>query len=248
MAIKLICSIFIIAAITILNPTSVIANNNTAITSADVLQFCQNNGFKYLTFITTNRKIKESQRTLLLGLYRDSQSMQTFRSRLIKTDEYNEKQHMLNPYHQHEKDKLVLISSSNSEEWMHYIRMISKTKIRSSLLVITDPLIQSVKEEMISFLSQSSENTYFYLLYVNHYTDVNLTWERIITIRHAPKVVINEVEFNEYGMEKADYNMQGIHIKCSTLSWAPYLTLYDCNENDGKDCKSKGTWQISWIS
>ena len=52
--------------------------------------------------------------------------MINIRSRLIETIGDNQQQDNIDKYHEHEKDKLVLISSSNREEWIHYISMILK--------------------------------------------------------------------------------------------------------------------------
>ena len=48
------------------------------------------------------------------------------------------------------------------------------------------------------------------------------------------------MKFDEKGRMITSHEMQGIHIKCYTLPWAPYLTLSDCMQPNLTSCKSVG--------
>ena len=44
-----------------------------------------------------------------------------------------------------------------------------------------------------------------------------------------PKFVMNEIDFDARGRAKEVYDLKGLKIESLSLSWAPYLTLDDCD-------------------
>ena len=229
---------FVVMLISI-DSSIVFSTNSKSISAFDILGFCQNNGYKYLTFVTIGRQLKNSQ-TFISHLIIAAQHSNSLRTRLLTTNnDGNEESDLWSRYH-FDQDTLVFISSPNSAEWGHYLELIAKTKIKSSIFVILEPITKSEIQKLSDYLSQMSENVYFYLCYIEDITDPSLEWRQFITLKHNPQVVSNEVHFQQSGRIIEKYDMQGLHVKCSTLSWAPYLSLYDCNEETGKDCKSTG--------
>ena len=65
-------------------------------------------------------------------------------------------------------------------------------------------------------------------------------WRKVITLRHYKQPVINIITFDKFGRIITHYDMQGLHIRCSTLSWAPYLTLSNCHGRNQTNCTSIG--------
>ena len=233
------CFINFVETLIFIQLSNVFLTHGQPISANEILGFCQNNGLKYLTFVTVDRTNPRFQ-IYLSHLMKSAQLTRSLRTRLITTkNDGHEGNEMWDHYH-FDQDILVFISSSDPIEWKHYLELISKTKIKSSILVIVEPIRKGEVEKVNAILSQISENIYFYLNYIEETSEPKIQWRKLITLKHNPQVVSNEVHFDPFGQIIEGYDMQGLHVKCSTLSWAPYLSLYDCNEETGKDCKSTG--------
>ena len=230
--------IFFVVIFTCSRPYSVYSSQGKAITANEVLDFCQNNGLKYLTFVTINKN--SVTKVFLNHVIESAQSSKSLRTRSMRTNGNGNEEHQLWDRYHFDQDTMVFISSSDSEEWDHYLRLISKTKIKTSIFVIIQPITKADIIIIKDSLSLISENVYFYLCYIENRSEPMPEWKKILTLKHDSQVVSNEVRFDRSGKMIEEYNMQGLHVKCSTLSWAPYLSLSDCDENTGKDCKSTG--------
>ena len=212
------------------------------ISSQKILEFCQSNDWKYLTVVAKHKNSLQKEHNIFLtDLIQKAKEASFLRSRRIELQANAFKNNNSDSTYDLKMDSLIVLSSSDERELKMFLNMISKTKIKKALLVFLNALNQNEIVELKNLVSRLSENMYFYLYYstidAGSYKSM---WERIITIRHNPQVIMNQLEFSSFGRIKPSYDLQGIHIKCSTLSWAPYLSLFDCNENDGKSCKSEG--------
>ena len=68
----------------------------------------------------------------------------------------------------------------------------------------------------------------------------DITWQEVLTLQGYHHPVIRNLKSSKIGQGMTSHDMQGIHIKCYTLSWAPYLTLSDCVQPNQTSCKSIG--------
>ena len=86
-----------------------------------------------------------------------------------------------------------------------------------------------------------SQNMYFYFMFRAHDNsdDLETKYYRIISIKGNENVLLQPLELSVGGQLSEVSSMEGIHINCLTLSWAPYLTLSGC-DGGGKNCKSVG--------
>ena len=212
------------------------------LSSHQIIEFCENNDWKYLTFLSKDQNLLTvSQLTFVSDLIQNAQKIRSLRSRWIEMEINAKELKYQDISHDFKKDALIIISSIDENELKHFLQKISTTRIKTALLVLTDMLKENEIDKLRDQVARLSENMYFYLHYYTKDSESSkLVWKRIISIRHNPQVIMNEIEFSSLGRIRPSYDMQGIHIKCSTLSWAPYLSLYDCNKNDGKSCKSEG--------
>jgi hypothetical protein len=66
-----------------------------------------------------------------------------------------------------------------------------------------------------------------------------LTWYQIITLKSG--YAINMVKFRpkRLQVDQQYFDLKGLRIRSTSLSWSPFLTMTDCDEN-GKNCKSIG--------
>ena len=233
--------VFFIIIFQSLSPT---LSSKMRISSHEILEFCQNNDWKYLTVLAKHKNLLQREHSLfLMDLTQKAKEASSLRSRRIESQTDSFKNNNPSTIYDLKMDSLIVVSSTEERELKQFLNIISKTKIKKALLVFFDTLNQNKIKELKGLVSRLSENMYFYVYYSTIDAgsgSYRLMWERVISIRHNPQVIMNQLEFSSFGRIKPSYDLQGIHIKCSTLSWAPYLSLFDCNEDDGKSCKSEG--------
>ena len=132
---------------------------------------------------------------------------------------------------------LILTTFWNSDSWSEVLCLLSKTKVKSSILLFVGDYDESRWEMFRNMLDNLSKNSMFHLVYQDQKNDV--VWNRVTTLRGYKKAVVDPLKFDIGGKVGIDYNMQGLHIVSITESWAPYFTLLDCDANK-RNCNSEG--------
>ena len=101
------CLLFVVI-FTFTKPSFVYPTQGKHISANEILGFCQSNGLKFLTFVTTDKSL--GSETFLKHLIESAQSMQSLRTRSMKTNgDGHEENHLWNRYH-FDQDTLVFIS------------------------------------------------------------------------------------------------------------------------------------------
>ena len=203
---------------------------------SDLLSFCEYQGMKYLTILSEEQS-GEVRLFLSSLIYKSKSEYNDLRTnhlsfqRVVK-DELSLK---------YDQDVLVIVASINTKRWKDILTLISKTKIKRSLLVIVGRVSHVQLEYIVKEIKEIQENMYFYLIYKSsdNSDDSKTKFYIVISVKGNEKVIIQALDLSKAGLIKEISNLENMHIKCLTLSWAPYLTLSDCNES-GKDCKSVG--------
>ena len=136
---------------------------------------------------------------------------------------------------------LVITSFNNSENWEKYLELMTKTKVKSSIIMFVGKFDEQKWEHFISKADSLSKNALFYAVFQKDPDESNNTmiWYRIMTINGYNQSVVNQMKFDSNGRVTERYDMQGFHITSITLSWSPYFSLINCSD-DGRDCKSEG--------
>ena len=102
-------------------------------------------------------------------------------------------------------DSIIILASnkdiqSNNETLNSYIELISETKIRSSILVISkNTKLEKINlDPIVTTLSTIKKNTFFYI--VNHHLMENgteiLLWHQVISLQNEPQIILNLMEFD----------------------------------------------------
>ena len=187
---------------------------------------------KYLTFISnveptldvikflevTTRLSKESTYTRLAFL-----DYQSYAEKLI-----------------YDIDNLVIVSTGDTSEINDQLEIVAKRKIMTSVMVIVDPIDESFILKIQGTVMNMSKNMFFYLIYNEKQNDDTIVCKRIISVENNDKVLFQQLHFDENGKIMSNYNLEGMHIQCITLSWAPYAELSKCNVDSKKNCISEG--------
>ena len=123
----------------------------------------------------------------------------------------------------------LIISHPNSEEMTKALDLISKHKLLRSLMIFDN--FQLFK----SLASKHLKDGLFYLLTENY-----SQWKQVLIFQNPnPKVIINDVKFDENGVAILNENLQKLELVPTTESWEPYVTISDCN-SFGRNCSYKG--------
>ena len=131
------------------------------------------------------------------------------------------------------QDSLVIIASSKDAfHWDTYFELLTRVETMSATLIFPELIPSKQKILFLSKLEKSAKSRFFYWIYENDDQAEELSYNRVITLVTINQVVVNKLNFNEFGLVKEDYDLQGMHILSTTVSWPPYISL-------NQECKSK---------
>ena len=94
----------------------------------------------------------------------------------------------------------------------------------SGVVVCIGSLQEQDFEQLKSYIQENSKNVYFYWLSIEGTNSDDINWKQIVYVKNSKKVLASAMEFDPFGRIVLDMDMQGLHVNCSTLSWAPYFT------------------------
>ena len=124
------------------------------------------------------------------------------------------------------KDSLVIIASSqDTSNWDYYFDLLTKVEVMSATIIFPEPLSSEQKQTFRSKLEITGLNRFFYWIQEDAAKVGNVSYSRVITLSNVKQVVVNELSFGELGHIIEDYDMQGMHILSTTVSWPPYIFL-----------------------
>ena len=183
----------------------------------EVTKFCHDNGLNFVSFWGHN-KSSNAKKYLLKSSFKNN-----LRSRVVED---------LSPF--------TFLSTSNidtliftSNKFQHVLETIHKHKIQKSILVVGKNGIEDFK----NFAEKFAKNSFFYLL---HYDLPNLpVWYTAMILNNSPDFVMNKIEFNTDGKIIEDYNLHGIELVGTTLSWMPHISYTKCDDK-GRNCDAFG--------
>lgn len=205
------------------------------ITSKDIIEFCISNGLKQVEILYENSTDLYSKK-FARDLYRESKIRSHIRSSMKKFIEYERSTSKFRLSIKEERDSLIVLSYSYENDWDNIMEAICKWKGKSNLFVILYPISKSSLKKLIQVTSDFSNNCQFDLVYS---TGSNVVWKRVIKIKDNSESIFTSLSFDNFGKIITNYNLEGAHLRCSALSWQPYLSLSECN-GDGSNCNSHG--------
>ena len=227
------CHTFYIAylSIMLILPT-VVTDKRLHNLSAKVLEFCHHNGMKYLTYITNTEPHFEARIFLQISTSRSKRSTYT----RLSTAGYSDYADKLI----YDQDNLVIVSTMDSMKIKTDLEIISSRKIMTTVMVIIDPIDEKFILKLKDMAKNMSKNMFFYLIYNEKSDNERILFKRVIAVQNNEKVLIQNIDFHTNGKMKSNYDLEGMHIPCITLSWAPFAELTKCNLDDKKNCVSEG--------
>ena len=209
---------------------------------SSVLEFSKNNGKRYLNVVNLDDQdlnIKHANERLKF-MANEMNSIYVRNALLIDNNVNIESTKF------DQDSLLILASGTDSKYWETYLKMMTSTKIMSSILVMIGNMNEQRINKMKRHLENIATNSFFYWAHRKIEATDELMWHQILTIDNYKKFIINPINFyRSNGIIVEDYDLQGLHLKDMTLSWAPYYTVSDCTEGNhpkgpNRNCKTAG--------
>ena len=142
-------------------------------------------------------------------------------------------------------DSLVIIASAHdSSNWDAYFDLLTKVEVMSATMIFPDQIPQDKKEMFVAKLEVTMKSRFFYWIYEDEDDQTSIiAYNRVITLVGVKQVAVNKLSFNGWGYIIEDYDLQGMHILSTTVSWPPYIYLpEECKRRKlyNDKCKPQG--------
>ena len=127
----------------------------------------------------------------------------------------------------------IFVFEDDKDDIQTILRAIVQRKVKMSLLLCTKP-IRNGESALMKQLNMLSAVGLFYMAIIN--PTFKTSWYQIMSLETG--TVVEDLTFvNNSFLILESYNLQGLQIRSTTLTWAPFLTINDCNEM-GLECKT----------
>ena len=127
----------------------------------------------------------------------------------------------------------------NEDDLPTLASLITKTKIKSTLLYIPTAVSATEIDLLKEALSSQQSNSLFYLCYPDS-MDM-MKWHYVMTINHQLHVVLGDLNFFEdTKMIQESYDLQGMAVISTSMDWTPYLQFDSCEDTLGQNCVTSG--------
>lgn len=138
----------------------------------------------------------------------------------------------------------IFMFDVSKDDIMSYLLAITQRKIKMSLLVLSEPWNKQKINSIKNHLRHLRETAFFYIA-IPTTNSTCLTWQQLISLKSGS--ALNHLKFaNKSSKIIEKFDMQGLEITSSSLTWAPYITFEDCNK-DGLDCAKKYGYLIDLL-
>ena len=169
----------------------------------NVLMFCEANGKKFVTVTSYSERRDNSTIIYPISTLFTLTKQRKLYTRYLRVEEA--RSHINMP----KIDSTIIlvnyqiIENNDTSVINDIIRVISRTKIRSSILVISTNVgagrnIKIKIDAIISALSECQQNMFFYVVhdYVMKNGSIGFLWNQLITLQNNPKVISNSIVFD----------------------------------------------------
>ena len=201
--------------------------------ASDILHLCERNGKRNVNFFTLDQRDPYVQVALQHFMNVAKRRSHVYSRKVVDPD------FILNSVNFHKDSLIVLASSANASNWQTYLEIMTQTKIMSSIIVMTKELNLAHIKLMVSHIERLAKNSFFYWIYKAENSNHEMIWSQVLTVDHYTQAVINNLKFNRLGIIVEEYDMQGMNLVSTELSFPPYLTYLECNGGN-RECKTSG--------
>ena len=182
----------------------------------DLMEFCSNNGQRYVAFLDESRS--PVLRTYLLHL----SSLRNIRVRFYDSVEDIEPTFVSGS----NIDTLVLFKN-DLIDYETILEIANRRRIKKTIVIIRQKsqLVSQFSIEIENFKAVAenfAQNSLFYLMEV----DDEVNWYTVMTLYGSSKISMNKLTFDELGIAIEDYNLNGLEIVATSLGKTEIILLF----------------------
>ena len=138
----------------------------------------------------------------------------------------------------------IFLFDPQRDDLLGYLNLIIQRRIKMSLIITRRPLGNDGNILLQEYLSNLEATSLFYMVFPATISTV-MTWHQIVSLRSGS--AINPLAFKQNTLRIIEtFDMHGVEITATSLTWAPYLTIDDCNEF-GKECAINSGYMIDFM-
>jgi hypothetical protein len=132
-------------------------------------------------------------------------------------------------------DVQVFIVDFEKDNIHSFLQVVTQAPVQSSVICIKSLWGDSQEAELKNALDEFKLDSLFYLAVSSEHA---IKWYRVITLKSG--YAMTELKFSQSSFQTIeDYDLNGLTLYAISLSWAPYLTVEDCNQV-GQNCTNYG--------
>ena len=181
----------------------------------DIISFCKNNGYKFLTYIDLNQT---NTKSFLRIAWKHGVSARIFKNSNIVPDIID----------------FLIVSHPNLDQFTKVLSLISNHKVQKSLLIINN--LEDFQALVSKTLNENHMLTGLFYLYTEY-----SNWKQVLIVQRNTRVIINEVEYHKNtSIVKLNENLQQLELVPTTLSWPPYVKFNSSCNSNGRNCSYEG--------
>ena len=192
---------------------------------SEVKSFLIDNGLKYVTLLGNSTIPSPYARKIISNLFEKAD----FHLRHSGIERYTELHQIF------DVDVQIFLFDPKYDEIGYLLKVIQRTKVERSILLSTRPWKSATKKLFKSHLNDTP-NLFFYVASPldSSLNGALMSWQQVITLMTG--YTINDLKFRRDSYTiKEQYDFNGLTVRSTSLTWAPFLTINDCND-DGTDC------------
>ena len=123
----------------------------------------------------------------------------------------------------------VFIFENGRDDLEEFLKIISRRKVKRSLLILAGPLDVDERKELQGKRTKLRRSAYFYISAPSPEDDGKMSWYQLISLKSGSIVddlnlVPGSLLINE------TCNLHGLEVTSTSLTWAPFYTIENCNQ------------------
>ena len=191
----------------------------------EVEAFVKDNGLKHVTVVENSTRPSPYARKLASNLYEKAD----FFLRHSRLERYTELHQIF------DVDVQIFLFDPKYEDIGYLLKVIQRTKVKRSILLLTRPW-KAGSEDVFKSHLYDTPNLFFYVASPldSSFQRASMSWHQVITL--STGYTINDLKFEDNSFTiKEEFDFKGLKMRSIALTWAPFFTINDCND-EGTDC------------
>ena len=131
----------------------------------------------------------------------------------------------------------IFIYETKRGNMKELLGVLSQTNVKQSLIIIDDP--EQDMNEMRRLLTEMDLDTFFFLAAPGQEESEKMSWHQVISLSSG--IVIDKINFHLNNLLiSEEFNLNGLRVTSTTLSWPPFYTVDNCDQDNFKCATGDG--------